>query len=71
MSEQQPQQQPVLAAYADANQQCRDIAANVGIDNCESDPDWQAANGRVNDLYDQALTAGHSVDEILEAGRER
>lgn len=66
MSEQQP---PEIAAYAQAVRNCRDIAADVGVRDCDTDPDWKAAEWRANDLFDKALHAGHGYDEILKAGR--
>ncbi|SEC03444.1 MULTISPECIES: hypothetical protein [Streptomyces] len=62
---------PVLAEYAEATQACRDIAARVGIRNCDNDPDWKAAEWRANDLFDKALAAGHTMDEVLKAGRKQ
>lgn len=62
---------PALTAYAEATQACRDIAAKVGIHNCDDDPDWKAAEWRAEDLFDKALSAGHSYDEVLKAGRKQ
>ncbi|MER5750651.1 hypothetical protein [Streptomyces sp. NPDC002088] len=68
---QPPQDSPALTAYAEAAQACRDIAQNVGVRNCDDDPDWKAAEWRANDLFDKALAAGHSTDEVLKAGRKQ
>jgi hypothetical protein len=71
-TDQQAQQpSPALAAYAQAAQTCRDIAQQVGIRNCDDDPDWKAAEWRADDLFTKARAAGHSVDEILEAGQKQ
>lgn len=67
-----PQQpSPTLHAYAEATQACRDIAQQVGIRNCDSNPDWKAAEWRANDLFAKAQAAGHSLDEIQQAGRKQ
>lgn len=71
-SQQPPEQpSPTLHAYAQAAQTCRDIAQQVGIRNCDDDPDWKAAEWRAEDLADKARAAGHSIDEILKAGRKQ
>lgn len=65
------QQTPALDAYAQAAQNCRDIAAEVGIRNCDDDLNWRAAELVANTRYDEAIAAGHSVDEALKAGRKK
>lgn len=71
-TDQEPQQPtPALAAYGQAAQDCRDIAQQVGVRSCDADPDWKAAEWRANDLFDKAVTAGHSYDEVLKAGRKK
>ncbi|WP_460071108.1 hypothetical protein [Streptomyces sp. YKOK-I1] len=66
----QPQQPtPALDAYAQAAQTCRDIAQQTGVRNCDDNPDWRAAEQTANTRYDEARAAGHSVDEVLKAGR--
>lgn len=68
---QQPaEHSPALDAYAEASQACRDIAQQVGVRQCDDDPDWKAAEWRANDLFDQAVAAGHSHDEVLKAWRK-
>lgn len=64
-------EQPALSAYTQAAQNCRDIAAEVGIRNCDNDLDWRAAELVANTRYDEAIAAGHSVDEVLKAGRKK
>ncbi len=64
------QQSPQVAAYAQAVQNCRDIAQQVGVRNCDDDPSWKAAEADANNLFDRALNAGHSYDEVLKAGRK-
>ncbi|MEU0207376.1 hypothetical protein [Streptomyces canus] len=67
----QPQQpSPALTAYAEAAQNCRDIAQQVGVRDCDDDPNWRAAEVVANTRYDEARAAGHSVDELLRAGRK-
>lgn len=67
----QPQQPtPALTAYAEAAQQCRDIAQQVGVRNCDDDPTWRAAELAANTRHDEARAAGHSVDELSKAGRK-
>jgi hypothetical protein len=67
-----PQQPtPALDAYAQASQNCRDIAAEVGIRNCDDDLNWRAAELVANARFEDAQAAGHSVDEILKAGRKQ
>lgn len=66
----QPQHSPEVAAYAHAAQNCRDIAAEVGLRNCDNDLDWLAAELVANTRFDEALNAGHSYDEVLKAGRK-
>lgn len=67
----QPQAQPTpaLDAYAQAAQNCRDIAAQVGVRNCDDNPAWRAAEREANARYSEARAAGHSTDEVLKAGR--
>jgi len=69
----QPQAQPTPAidAYAQAAQNCRDIAQQVGIRSCDADPDWKAAEWRAEDLHAQALAAGHTYDELTAADKAR
>jgi hypothetical protein len=68
----QPQRPtPALDAYAQAAQNCRDIAAQVGIRNCDDDLNWRAAELVANTRFDEAVAAGHSVDETLKAGRKK
>lgn len=62
---------PALDAYAQAAQNCRDIAQQVGIRNCDNDLDWRAAELVANTRYDEAVAAGHSADETLKAGRKK
>jgi hypothetical protein len=62
---------PELTAYAEAAQTCRDIAAQVGVRNCDDSPEWRAAEQHANDLYEQARAAGHSTDDLLKAGRKQ
>ena len=64
------EQTPALTAYAQAAQNCRDIAAQVGIHNCDDDPDWRAAELVAEARFNDAKDAGHSIDEILAAGRK-
>jgi hypothetical protein len=65
------QQNTEVAAYAQAAQNCRDIATEVGVPNCDDSPDWRAAERDANTAYDTAIAAGHSVDEVLKAGRAK
>jgi hypothetical protein len=69
----QPQGQPTpaLETYAQAAQNCRDIAQQVGIHNCDNDLNWRAAELVANTRYDEAVAAGHSVDETLKVGRKK
>ncbi|WP_225825625.1 hypothetical protein [Streptomyces naphthomycinicus] len=67
-----PQQpSPALQAYTQASQNCRDIAAEVGVRNCDDDLNWRAAELVAEDRFSDAQAAGHSIDEILKAGRAR
>lgn len=68
MSEQQP---TLLDQYAAANQNCRNIAAEVGVKHCDEDPRWRAAEREAEHLWKQARAAGRTVAEILAAGRPR
>lgn len=65
------QPSPELTAWAEANQRCRDIAQQVGVRNCDDSPEWRAAESEAGALYDAALAAGHTTDEVLKAGRAR
>jgi hypothetical protein len=56
-------------AYAQAAQNCRDIAQQGGVRNCDDDPNWRAAEAIANTRYNEAIAAGHSTDEVLKAGR--
>lgn len=62
---------PEVAAYAQAAQNCRDIAQQVGVRNCDDDLDWRAAELVANARFDEAVAAGHSHDEVLKAGRKQ
>jgi hypothetical protein len=59
-----------VQAYAEAAQNCRDIATEVGIRNCDNDLNWRAAELVANTRFDEAVAAGHSHDEVLKAGRK-
>lgn len=61
----------LLDQYAAANQACRDIAAQVGVRHCDEDPQWRAAEREAETLWKQARAAGHTVEEILAAGRSK
>lgn len=69
----QPQGQPspTLAAYGHAAQDCRDIAQQVGIRNCDTDPEWRASEYQAEQRYDDARAAGYSTAEVLKAGRQQ
>ncbi|WP_449342278.1 hypothetical protein, partial [Streptomyces aurantiogriseus] len=68
---QAPQQPtPALDAYAQASQNCRDITQQVGVRNCDDDPNWRAAELVAEARFNEAQAAGHSIDEILKAGRK-
>jgi hypothetical protein len=69
----QPQAQPSpeLTAYAQASQNCRDIAQQVGVQNCDDDLNWRAAELVAEARWNDAQAAGHSIDEILKAGRKQ
>lgn len=64
------EQTPALAAYAQAVQNCRDIAQEVGVRNCDDDLNWRAAELVANTRHDEAIAAGHSYDELSKAGRK-
>jgi hypothetical protein len=64
------QHSPEVAAYAQAAQTSRATAADIGVRNCDDDPNWRAAETNANQLFDQALNAGHSYDTVLKAGRK-
>ncbi|MEU1273018.1 hypothetical protein [Streptomyces sp. NPDC005799] len=68
MSKKQP---PAVAAYAQAAQNCRDIGQQVGVRNCDNDLNWRAAELVAEARFNDARNAGHSVDEILKAGRKQ
>lgn len=59
----------LLAAWADANQACRDRAHIVGVRNCDDDPEWRALEQAANAAYEAARAAGYTVEELREAGR--
>ncbi|MGW1616354.1 hypothetical protein ACWCQZ_44300 [Streptomyces sp. NPDC002285] len=65
----QAQHSPALAAVTHAAQDCRDIAQQVGIRNCDTDPEWRASEYEAEQRYNEARAAGHSVDEVAKAGR--
>jgi len=62
---------PALDAYAQASQNCRDIAQQVGVRNCDDDLNWRAAELVAEARWKDAEAAGHSVDELLKAGRKK
>jgi hypothetical protein len=68
---QQPQAQPTptLAAYGHAAQDCRDIAQQVGIRNCDTDPEWRASEYEAEQRYTEARNVGYSATQVLKAGR--
>jgi hypothetical protein len=65
------QPSPALQAYAQASQSCRDIAAQVGVRNCDDDLNWRAAELVAEARWNDAQAAGHTIDEILKAGRKQ
>lgn len=62
-------QTDILAAWAAANQACRDRAQVVGVRNCDDDPEWRRLEKAAEAAHEAALAAGHSYDELTEAGR--
>ncbi|MGW0837514.1 hypothetical protein [Streptomyces prunicolor] len=62
------EQPTILDRYAAANQACRDIAAEVGVD-YEEHPRWRAAERHAEQVWQQARAAGHTVKQITSAGR--
>ena len=64
------QQSFALTTYAHAAQDCRDIGAQTGAHNCDTDPEWRAAEYQAEQAYDAARAAGHSVEEVAKAGRK-
>lgn len=66
-----PQHSPTLAAYAHAAQDCRDIAAQVGVRSCDTDPEWRASEYEAEQRYDAARSAGYSAPEVAKAGRKK
>lgn len=58
-----------ISAFAHAAQDCRDIATQTGIRNCDSDPEWRASEYEAEQRYDEARAAGHSAADVLRAGR--
>lgn len=63
------EQPDLIAAWAAANQACRDRAQVVGVRECDDDPEWRRLEQVANDLYKEALDAGHTIAELVEAGR--
>ena len=63
------EQTNLLAAWATANQACRDRAQVVGVRNCDDDPEWRALEKAANAAHEAALAAGHTYEELREAGR--
>jgi hypothetical protein len=63
------QPSPAVTAYAHAAQDCRDIAQQAGVRNCDNDPEWRASEYQAEQRYTEARTAGHSAAEVLKAGR--
>jgi hypothetical protein len=59
----------LLAAWAAANQACRDRAHTVGVRNCDDDPEWRRLEQAAEAAHEAALAAGHSYAELSEAGR--
>ena len=68
---QQQQHSPALDAYAAASQKCRDIAQEVGVQNCDDSPEWRAAEREAEARFTDAQTVGHSIADILKAGRQQ
>lgn len=62
---------PELATYAQAAQNCRDIAQQVGVRNCDDDLNWRAAELVANARYDEAIAAGHTHAELSAADKTR
>ena len=66
----QPQHSPAVDAYGHAAQDCRDIAQQVGVRNCDLDPEWRASEYEAEQRYTDARDAGYSAAEVLKAGRK-
>lgn len=64
------QHSPTLAAVAHAAQDCRDIAQQTSVRNCDSDPEWRASEYEAEQRYDDARAAGYGVTEVAKAGRK-
>jgi hypothetical protein len=65
------QPSPTLDAYAQAAQDCRDIAQQTGVRNCDSDPEWRASEYEAEQRYTEARSVGYSAAEVLKAGRKQ
>lgn len=63
-----PAESSLLDRYAAADQNCRDIATQVGT-GYDENPQWRAAERTAEHLWKQALDAGHTADEILTAAK--
>lgn len=63
------EQPDLVAAWAAANQACRDRAQVVGVRNCDDDPEWRRLEEAAKAAYEEARAAGHTYDELSEAGR--
>lgn len=61
---------PAVTAYGHAAQDCRDIAAQTGVRNCDTDPEWRASEYEAEQRYTEARNAGHSAADVLKAGRK-
>lgn len=62
-------QPDLVAVWATANQACRDRAHTVGVRNCDDDPDWRRLEQAANEAYEAALAAGHTHEQLREAGQ--
>lgn len=58
-----------ISAYAHAAQDCRDIAAQTGVRNCDNDPQWRASEYEAEQRYTEARATGHTATDVLRAAR--
>jgi hypothetical protein len=59
----------LLERYAAATQRCRDIAAEIDWHDCDTHPRWRAADREAEAIWQEALAAGHTREQLTAASR--
>jgi len=59
----------LLERYAAATQRCRNVAKEIGFRDCDTNPRWRAADREAEAIWQEALAAGHTREQLTAASR--